>query len=239
MVLTWEKNKNTAIITMNNGKNRMDLVFVEELKKAFDEIIADASVKSVIITSSDEKFFSMGVNVDWVMERFKENDREAVKDFLYGVSDIFKRILLMPVPVIAAINGHAYGNGSIITCACDFRFMTSDRGYFCFPEVDINIPFLPGMLLWLQRLFPFPLFNDMALSGRTVTAPELEKNGIITKACNDKNHLMEEALSFAERFDKGRAVFGEIKKRMNKNIIQTIETEDALLVESLTLIIEG
>lgn len=42
----------------------------------------------------------------------------------------------MPLPVIVAIDGHAFGNGSIICCTRDFRFMRSDRGFFGFPEVD-------------------------------------------------------------------------------------------------------
>jgi enoyl-CoA hydratase/carnithine racemase len=237
-IIEWEKVNNAALVSMTNNKNRMDLTFAEEMLRIFDEVLADASVKSMVLTSSDAKFFSMGVHVDWLEERLRENDTSSAKKFLFGMQEVFKKILLMPLPVIAAINGHAFGNGSIICCACDFRFMRSDRGYFGFPEIDLNIPFLPSMLLWLQRTIPHRLFNSMALTGRQVTAPELEKHGVIEKACKDSTELMEEALRFAGTFVKGRKIFGELKRRMNQHIITVMEVEDRPLLEALSLFIK-
>ncbi|THB78824.1 MAG: enoyl-CoA hydratase/isomerase family protein [Desulfobacteraceae bacterium] len=60
----------------------------------------------------------------------------------FACNDLFKKCLHFPVPVIAAINGHAFGNGDILACACDFRFMNQEKGFFYFPEVDIHIPYL-------------------------------------------------------------------------------------------------
>lgn len=237
-VVKWEKEGTVAVITMINAENRMNLMFVEEMNQVFDEITEDKSVKAVVITSNDEKYFSLGVHVDWIIERLKENDTSSVRNFLFGMSDVFKRCLLMPVPVIAAINGHAFGNGAIMPCACDYRFMRSDRGFFCLPEVDINIPFLPAMLIWLQRVIPHSLFQSMAFTGRKVTALELEKHNVIVKACKDNEELINESMSFAASFNKGRAIVGEIKKRMNKNIIHVMDTEDMPILDSMTLRIE-
>jgi enoyl-CoA hydratase/carnithine racemase len=55
---------------------------------------------------------------------------------------------------VAAINGHAFGAGSMLAIAHDFRVMRDDRGYFCFPEVDIRIPFTPGMAALIQSKVP-------------------------------------------------------------------------------------
>lgn len=236
-VMGWKKADTTALVTMTNHKNRMDLAFSEQMLTIFDEVLDDASVTALVLTSNDEKFFSMGVHVDWLQEKLRENDTTSAKQFLFNMQEIFKKVLLMPIPVIAAINGHAYGNGSIICCACDFRFMRSDRGYFCFPEVDMDIVFLPSMLLWLQRAIPRPLFNSMTLTGRQVTAPELEKYGVIEKACKDNRELMQETLRFAATFDKGRNVFGELKRRMSQHIITVMENEDRPLLDELALFV--
>lgn len=236
-VIEWEKCNKVALVKMTNNKNSMDLTFAEEILRIFGEVLADESIKSLVLTSNDDKFFSLGVHVEWLMDRFRENDTASIKKFLFSMQDVFKNILLMPVPVIAAINGHAYGNGSVMCCACDFRFMRSDRGYFCFPEVDVNIPFLPSMLIWIQRTLPNALFNSMALTGRQVIAPELEQHGVIEKACKDNDELMEEALRFAETFDKGRKIFGELKRRMNRHIVTVMETEDRPLLDSLSVVV--
>ncbi len=234
-----ERTGKTALVKMVNSQNKMDLQFAEDMLKIFDDVLADPSFKSLVLTSSDPKFFSMGVHVDWLNERLRENDTASAKKFLFSMQEVFKKILLMPLPVIAAINGHAFGNGSILCCACDFRFMRKDRGYFGFPEVDINIPFLPSMFLWLQRAIPHALFNSMALSGRQVTASELAAHGVIEKACKDSAELMAEALHFAETFDKGRNIFGELKRRMNQHIIEVMETEDRPLLNALALFVEA
>lgn len=54
------------------------------------------------------------------------------------------RILTLPEPTVAAVSGHVFGAGAMLAMAHDWRIMRSDRGYFCFPEVDIRIPFTPA-----------------------------------------------------------------------------------------------
>jgi enoyl-CoA hydratase/carnithine racemase len=153
------------------------------------------------------------------------------------MNEVFKALLLFPVPVIAAINGHAYGNGAIISCACDFRFMKSDRGFFCFPEIDLGIPFLPGMIEFVKKAFPYYKFQEMAFTGRRVTAAELESHHVIEKACTDQDELMKEAVAFAKSFKKKRGIFGEMKKRIHKRIIQVIDEEDRVFIDSLFLMV--
>jgi enoyl-CoA hydratase/carnithine racemase len=156
---------------------------------------------------------------------------------MYDMNRIFKRLLLFPVPVIAAINGHAFGNGAIVSCACDFRFMKKDRGFFCFPEVDVGIPFLPGMVAFVRKAVPEPLFNRMILSGQRMTAQELEANNVIVKACEDQDHLMTESLAFAAAFDKKRGIFRELKQRMHKDLIQVLDDEDPVYIEPINLFV--
>ena len=144
----------------------------------------------------------------------------------------------MPVPVIAAINGHAFGNGAMLACTCDFRFMTKDKGFFCFPEVDISIPFLPGMIEFVRKAIPEYKFNEMILSGKRVGAQELQDSHVIVKASENKEELMEDALAFAGTFMKKRRIFGELKKRMHKDIIRVMEPEDIEQTASLNLFIQ-
>jgi enoyl-CoA hydratase/carnithine racemase len=225
-ILSWKKDEAVAIITMENGENKQNLDFAKAMNTALDEIVADKAVQAVILTSSDEKNFSQGVDVGWMAQRFQDQEFQAIKDFMYVMNEVFKKLMLVPMPTIAAINGHAFGNGAIIACACDFRFMRSDKGFFCFPEVNVGIPLLYGMNAFVKKAVPLYKLVEMQFSGNRYGAPELEKYHIITKACADKAELMKESLAFARMFQKKRGILGEMKKRMYKDIIDIIDNVD-------------
>ena len=228
-ILSWAKDGNVAIITMSNGENRQNLDFAIAMNKAIDEIAADASIQALVLTSSDEKNFSQGVDVAWMGPLFMKRELQPIKDFMYRMNDVFKKLILVPMPTIAAINGHAFGNGAIISCACDYRFMRSDKGFFCFPEVNVGIPLLFGMNAFVKKAIPIQKLVEMQFSGNRYGAPELEKFGIITKACANKDELMTESLAFARTFQKKRGILGEMKKRMYKDIIEVIDTVDPVV----------
>jgi len=236
-VITWKKEGGVAIVEMCNGPNRMNQVFSEEMLGCLDEVEADTQVKSVILTSTDEKNFSQGIDVEWIGGRLAAGDNDTVRQFMYRMNTVFKRLLLFPVPVVAAINGHAFGNGAIISCACDFRFMKKDRGFFCFPEVDVSIPFLPGMIGFVRKAVPESCFNELLLSGRRVTADELETSKVIVKACHGQEALMADAMAFASTFDKKRGIFAELKKRIHRELIRIIDEEDPAYIEPLNLFV--
>lgn len=236
-VVEWKKDEKVAILCMNNGENRHNLAFSQAMLAALDEIESDKEVSAVVLTSNDAKSWSQGIDVEWLMQRFQAGEAEAIKRFLYGMNAVFKRLLLFPVPVIAAINGHAFGNGAILACACDFRFMKADRGYFCFPEVDLGIPFLPGMLAFVAKAVPHYKFNELKLTGRRVGAAELAEHHVIEKASPDAATLLQDALAFAKTFNKKRGIFGEHKRRLHQHMVDVIDTQDPPHIESLKLMI--
>lgn len=176
-IVTWIKEETIAILSMNNGENRHNLQFAEALNTALDEIVADVSVQGLVLTSSDAKSFSQGADVNWIMTRFQNKDLDQIKEFLYGMNSVFKKLMLIPMPTVAAVNGHAYGNGAILSCACDYRFMRADRGFFCFPEVDLGIPFFYGMNAILKKACPSTNSSKCSLAA-TVTQPR-SWNGIM------------------------------------------------------------
>jgi len=224
-IMNWVKDETVAIITMTNGENRQNLVFAKTLNTMLDEIIADKSITALIITSSDEKNFSQGIDVVWIMDNMQKNNHQPVVDFINEMDVVFKKLLLYPVPVIAAINGHAFGNGSILSCACDFRLMRSDKGYFCFPEVNIGIPFRWGMNAFVKKAIPLHILSQMQFTGNRFTAPDLEKHNIIVKACANQEDLMASAIAFAKTLQKKRGILGEMKKRLYNDIIKVLDAD--------------
>ena len=239
-VIEWKKVETVGVITMTNGENRHNPEFIRAILAAFDEIEGDPAIlSSVVIASNDPKNWSQGIDLQWMTDAMARNDLQGIRDFMYGLNRIFNRILLYPMPVIAAINGHVFGDGTIMACACDFRFMKADRGFFCFPEIDINIPFLPGMQAIIRKAIPYYKLEELVFSGKRTGAVELETHHVIMKACENEEALMRESLAFAKSFNKKRPIFGEIKKRFHRTIIETMEKEDPAFIEPLQLMIQG
>jgi enoyl-CoA hydratase/carnithine racemase len=188
--------------------------------------MADQEIKALVLTSSDPKNFSQGVDVQWVAKKSSEQDFPAINKWLQKNHEVFTAMLMAPVPTIAAITGHAYGNGAMIAGACDFRFMRSDRGYFCLPEIDLGIQFIPSQIEWMKRIMPYHLFVRLVLSGERVAAAELEKYNVILKACENYDQTIEEAVAYARTFNKSRVNMAEMKRRMYKHILDIMKNED-------------
>jgi len=235
-VVEWKRDDTVAVVKMVNGENRFNPVFIKEFLQVFDEIEKDKAVTSVVIVSTDAKSWSQGIDLIWMQGRMAEQDFQAIRSLLYGLNDIFKRILLFPMPVICAINGHAVAGGAILSLACDFRFMRADKGFFFFSEVDVGIPFIPGMMAFCRKAVPEYKFEEMMYTGKRYGAPEMEAHHVIMKACPTEEAVIAEAMAFARTFNKKRGVFGEMKRRMHKHIIEIIDKEDREYIEPLAVV---
>jgi len=236
MIIEWEKDDTVAIITLNNGENRHNPLFTRAILDAFAEIEKDESIYAVVITSSDEKSWSQGIDLPWIMDVIARKDFQTIKDFFSSLNAMFKKILLFPMPVIASINGHATGNGAILACCCDFRLMNAARGYFFFPGVDINISYPLGVQEIIKKAFPYYKLEEAILTGKHYDAKELEKHHVIMKACDNAASARQESIAFAKTFKKKRPIFEEIKKQLNLHIITLIDNEDSAYIEGLDIL---
>lgn len=232
-LVEYTLDENVAILTLNSGENRFNPDFIKAYLDVLDKVENETRALTLVVTSAHDKIFSNGLDLDWLLPVVQKKDVKTAKEFFYSLNVLFKRTLMSPMLTIAAINGHAFAGGAIYSCAFDFRFMRSDRGFFCVPEVDLGIPFLPGMLALLNRAIPRQKFEELQFTGKRFTAAECAQNNIVTKACNI-NELMNETLSFAKSLNKRRAVILEMKKRMHKDILHALDAEDAPYIESGT-----
>lgn len=229
--IEFQLDDRVAVLTMNDGENRFNLPFLEAFLRALDQIEADTDARALVVTASHEKIFCNGIDLDWLAPFIKKGDQDTAAGFFYTMNRLFKRILLYPMPTIAAISGHAFAGGAIMSCAFDFRFMRSDRGFFCFPEVDLGIPFLPGMIALIKKAIPQYKMEELHYTGKRATAEECAAHHMITKACH-LNDLMNEALSFAKGLNKRRAVIAVMKQRMYQEIVHAFDVEDPPVIAS-------
>jgi len=82
-IVLWEKKETVAVLTMNNKENRQNLDFANAMITALDEILEDKGIFAVVIASSDEKNWSQGIDLQWLMERraadFNSNLKTSTK----------------------------------------------------------------------------------------------------------------------------------------------------------------
>src|SRR5258708_9725341 len=120
----------------------------------------------------------------------------------------------MPDPTVAAIQGHTFAAGAMLALAHDFRVMRGDRGFFCLPEVDINIPFSSGMSALIQAKLTHRAAHESMTTGRRYGGTDAAAEGIVHDAVPDDDVLgaaVERARGLAS---KDGATIGTIKRTM-------------------------
>lgn len=230
-LLTYTVDESVAVLTMDNGENRFNPDFLDAFLNILDVIENETDAKTLLVTSAHEKIFSNGLDLEWLVPVIQGGEVKKAQAFFYQLNQLFKRVVTYPMITIAAISGHAFAGGAIFTGAFDFRFMRSDRGYYCIPEVDLGIPFLPGMLALLGKAIPEYKFNEMQYTGQRLTAAECEEHHIVLKAFH-QDDLMRETLAFAKSLNKNRSTVKEMKKRVNRHVVHALDVEDVPYIES-------
>ncbi len=223
--------EHVAIIALNDGENRFNPDFLNAFLNALDDVEQQTEAVTVVVKGNHEKIFSNGIDLEWLVPVIQQNDIDAAKSFFYLLNRLLLRLATFPAVTIAAMTGHAFAGGAIMSCAFDFRFMRADRGFFCLPEVDLGIPFLPGMNAILSKAIPRHMLEEMQYTGCRLTADQCATHHIVRQACHI-DALMDTTLAFAKTLNKKRAIVQELKRRLNREIIHAIEVEDIPYIES-------
>jgi enoyl-CoA hydratase/carnithine racemase len=167
-----------AVLNLGDDENRFSPEWLDTVNGFLDRV--DAGAAKALVTTGDGKFYSNGLDLDWLGAH---SDRGEW--YVDQVQRLLARVLVAPVPTVAAINGHAFGAGSMLAMAHDFRVMRVDRGFFCFPEVDIHIPFTPGMAALIQAKLTPAAAVDAMTTGRRYGGADAEAIGLVTATASE------------------------------------------------------
>lgn len=211
-----EIDENTAILKMNSEENKFNISFCKGYMSALDEIERNKNINNLVVASAHDKIWSNGIDVEWLTLATARNDPE-VQQFHKIRDDVQMRIQFFPMLTVAAITGHAFGAGAVLACCFDFRFMRSDRGFFCLPEVDLKIPIEGNHVAFLRKALPMKMVEEAMFTGKRFTGPECESSGFVRKAC-PADQVVREAVAFAKTLNKGREIVSIMKKTLYADI---------------------
>jgi enoyl-CoA hydratase len=242
-----ERKGHVAIMTFDRPE-RLN-TFDETMWESFEEVLAELKKKlprALVVTGAGDRSFSAGFDInpenpqvanliDAVMKR----DRAPVDILINRVRRAVDELVFLPVPVIAALNGDAYGGGAEIAVRCDMRVM--DPGArISFSEVKLGLMPDHGGAVGLTRLVGPGRAADLILTARRIPADEALKLGVVNRV-SEPGEALEEAKSLAQ----GIAEMGPLAVRHALEVIRRtpdIPQREALELETekaVTLIASG
>ena len=207
--------ENVAIVTLDcQEKNALTDPFVQELRETIAAVEKDKAIKSLVITGGHEKYFCTGLDLDWMT---KQQYEDVIK-FLLNVNQLLKQTAMFGKPLIGAINGHAFAAGGMLALAHDFRVMRADRGFFCLPEVDIQLPLQPGMTALIKSRLSPAAARDAILTGARIGGAEAVQRGIVDDAVAMEDVLPRAVARAAGLAGKDRAIYGTLKRGLYADV---------------------
>ncbi|WP_245616880.1 enoyl-CoA hydratase-related protein [Amycolatopsis taiwanensis] len=193
------------ILDLGDTENRFTPDWLKSVHTQLDSITG----ATALVTTATGKFFSNGLDLEWLTTH-----SDQAQGYVADVQDLLARILAFPVPSVAAVNGHAFGAGAMLAMAHDFRVMRSDRGYFCFPEAEINIPFTPGMAALIQsKLTPSAAIASMT-TGRRFGGPSARDLGLVDDIASESELVTVACGLVSPLAGKDPGTLGAIKSTM-------------------------
>lgn len=204
------------VLTLINAAkdNTLTTATMREYLAAFDEVEQYQGETALMLTCEHEKTFCTGIDLAWLNTQNTQDSEE----FVHLFETTLCRLALLNAPTVVCINGNAYAGGAIMASAADFRLMRADRGRFCFPEVNIRIPFTPVANAIAHLLPNKQALRTMMLTGAAYTGAECFDNGIVD-GLYDSDQLQTAGLEMAQKLAlKDRTTYTRIRSLMRSDI---------------------
>ena len=219
--LLYEKDNGIGIVTINRPQaaNALDDQAYSELHELFQEIEKDKEVRVVIITGTGEKSFIAGTDIT---NMAKMSCMEA-REFATTLKKTFDLIYHLPKPIIAAVNGHAFGGGVEMAMCADIIIASENAR---FGQLEINVGIIPGSggTQRLQRLVGINRAKELIYTGVIIDAKTAFSMGMLNKVV-PLPELMKEARAMAQKLlEKSSVMLALAKMAINNGANVDLET---------------
>lgn len=164
------------IITLDRPKaNAIDAATSQAIFRAVSRLRTDTSLRAAVLTAAGDRFFSAGWDLK-AASSGESHDADHGPGGFAGITELFG----LGKPIIAAVNGAAYGGGVEMMLAAHLA-VAADTATFAFPEARLGVLPDAGGVIRLSALLPKPLALELLLTGRSFTAEEAHRWGLVNQ----------------------------------------------------------
>ena len=165
----------TAILSLEGrtGLNLLGLELFQGLNIALDEVTADANITNIVLRGAGDRAFSAGVDLHEMLDLTPQ----TAEEFIRTLHRAIRKVLTLPIPVIAAINGPCLGGALELVLACDMR-VASEDAVFGLPEVLVGIPSVIEASL-LSKTIGLGRARRLIMTGESISSEEALAIGLL------------------------------------------------------------
>jgi enoyl-CoA hydratase len=243
--VTNERHDTTAVITLDNPDafNALAPNMITEFTEALRAAGADRSCRAVVIAGAGDKAFCAGIDVKSVAKRDSDAASQSAVDPIeaqfenlhHNLGGMIRAIHSLPIPVIAAVNGHAIGAGFALAAASDIR-IASDTVKFADGFVRRGISGCEmGLSYFLPRLVGAATAFEWMLTGRRIEADEALHSGFVSRTSSGEE-LLAHALALANDLAQNAPLAISLTKEVMWANLHAGSLDQALALESRTQI---
>jgi Delta3-Delta2-enoyl-CoA isomerase len=209
------------VLDLGDGENRFNPDSLDALEGYLDQIEA-ATTPRALVTAATGKIWSNGLDLEWMAAH-----GDQAMPFITRIHALLARVLELSVPSVAALQGHTFAAGAMFALAHDQRVMRADRGFFCLPEIDINIPFTPGMSALIAARLPAGTAHESMTTGRRYGGSDAAVAGIVDDAIGETDVLPRAIERAASLADKNPDTLRTIKQRLYSDTLEALRAPQA------------
>jgi enoyl-CoA hydratase/carnithine racemase len=214
--ILYETQDQIAVITFNRPAvlNVFRRAMFQQLLSLLDDVAKDDSIRVVLMTGAG-RAFSAGIDLDEISHLFDGTmTMEQARAELSEMQELTRRMVNLPKPIVAAINGVAIGAGAEVAIASDIR-IASENAYFQFAEVKRGLFETNGVMHRLPRLIGMGRAAQVMLTGEKISAQGAREMGLLGQVVPPET-LMDDALEVARTL----AANAPISTRLIKRVLQ-------------------
>jgi len=215
-VIELDKDGSVFVLRMRSGENRFGPQWLAGVNDALDRVEATEG-PCALVTTGEGKFYSNGMDLDWLA-----TVPGQAADYLHAIYRLLGRVLSFPAITVAAVNGHAFGAGALLTVAHDFAVMRADRGYWCMPEADLGLPLTAEYVSLLKARLPGRTAHEALVTGRRYGGSDALAAGIVQQAAAEDEVVAEAVKIAAGLAGKDRRTLAEHKRLLYGDAIATL-----------------